>query len=127
MSSVESKGMRRLELDDPEAGVLAYSVEGKISAEQGQELFERVRAAANEGRRLRLYYEIHGFPTAEAGVYLDKLKAIGTIWRTIERMAIVGDQRWLGVYTAMFDPITKPDLKHFKTGQKDAALAWIRE
>ncbi len=127
MSNVDSAGLRRLDIDDPEAGILAYSIEGKVTSEQGQEIFERIEEAAKQGRKLRLYYELHGFPTAEAGVYLDKLKALGTILRTIERVAVIGDQRWLAVYTAIFDPITKADLRHFTTEEKDAAAAWVRE
>jgi hypothetical protein len=126
MSSTEPAGLQRLDIDDPAAGVLAYAVRGKVTAEQGQELFSRFTRAAEEGRKLRLFYELHGFPSAEPSVYLDKLKALGTLLKTIERVAIVGDQRWLDVYTAIIDPITKADIRHFTTDERDAAVAWIR-
>ena len=60
-------------------------------------------------------------------MYLDKLKALGTILKTIERVAVIGDQRWLAAYTAIFDPITKADLRYFTTEEKETAAAWIRE
>jgi len=127
MSSTESAGLRLLDIDDPEAGILAYALHGKVTAEQGEEVFSRFREAAEAGRKLRLYYELEGFPSAEGSVYLDKMKSLGAILKTIERMALVGDQRWLGVYTAIVDPITKADIKHFKSDEKDAAAAWVRE
>ncbi len=127
MSGVETAGLQLLDLDDAEAGIIAYSVGGRVTGEQAQEVWDRVDAAAAEGRKLRLYYEMHGFPSGEPSVFLEKMKRVGKIMKTIERMAIIGDQRWLGVYTRIVDPITKMDIRHFTTEQKDAAAAWIRE
>jgi len=127
MSVEQVQGLQLLDLDDPAAGIMAYSVGGKITAEQGQDIFARIDAAAAEGRKLRLYYELHGFPTAAPSVFLEKFKRLGKILKTIERMAIVGDQRWLAAYTTIFDPITKPDMRHFKTEERAAAIDWIRE
>ena len=127
MSEIESAGLRRLELDDPAAGILAYAVEGKVTTEEAKEVFERIKSAAAEGKKLRLYYEMHSFPKTEAGAILEKLKHVGTILRTLERVAIVGDQRWMAIYTTVFDPIMKAELRHFKTDEKDAAAAWMRD
>ena len=127
MADVETTGLQLLEFDDPDAGIIAYTVGGKITGEQAQEIWDRVDAAAADGCKLRLYCEMHGFPTAEPSVFIEKLKRMGKIMKTIERMAIVGDQRWLGAYTKIFDPITKPDLRHFTSDEKDDAQAWIRE
>jgi hypothetical protein len=127
MSRVEAAGLRRLEQDDDEVGLLAYCLEGKATTEQGEEFFGRVQAAHDAGRKVRMYYELIGFPSAEMGVVLEKFKHIGAMWNAIERMAIVGDQGWLGIYTKLVDPITKPDIRHFKADEKDAALAWLRE
>ncbi len=124
---MEHAGLTRLEFDDPAAGLMAYSVGGKITAEQAQEVFDAIQAAADAGRKLRLYYELHGFPTAEPSVFVEKLKHMGAIWRAVERMAIVGDQRWLGVYTKLMDPVTKPDLRHFGVEEREAARAWLAE
>ena len=127
MTNTESVAFRPLDIDEPEGRLIAYEVGGKITAEQAKVLFDRIEKAAAEDRKLRLYYELHGFPTSEASVMLEKLKRMGTILKTIERVAIVGDQRWLGVYAAIFDPFTKMKLRRFKNEEKDAALAWIRE
>lgn len=122
------EALSKLDLDDPEAGLLAYSIQhGKVTAEQGKEIFERISAAAGEGRKLRLYYELHSIPSTEGSVILEKLKQLGTILKTIERLAIVGDQRWLPAYRAIVDPITRMDIRHFTTDQADEARAWIRE
>lgn len=120
-------GLTKLDVDDPDAGIAAYRLEGKASTEQAQEVFDRVEAAAAAGKKLRLYYELEGFPSAEAGVFFEKLKHVGAILRTIERAAYVGDQGWLKVIAQVFDPITKMEMRHFSMDQKEAALAWLRE
>jgi len=127
MTSSEATGLQLLDLDDAEASIIAYAVGGKITSEQAQEIWDRVDAAAAEGQKLRLYYEMQGLPSAEPSVFLDKMKRMGKIMRTIERMAIIGDQRWLGAYAKIVDPITKMDIRHFTTEQKEEAAEWIRE
>ena len=112
MSNVESAGLRRLDIDDPEPVILAYSVEGKVTGEQGQEVFERIEKAAKRAEGLELV-EVHA--------RLSRRK------ETIERVAVMGDQRWLAAYTAIFDPITKADLRHFTTEEKETAAAWVPE
>ena len=128
MSDIKTEGALRIpDLDDDEAGILAYSIEGKITAEQAKEIFDRIEIGAAAGRRLRVYYEMQGFPKSEPSVFLEKLKRLGTILKTVERLAIVGDQRWLALYTAIFDPITRAELRRFKTDERGEAAAWIRE
>ena len=127
MSITEMAGLQFLDFDDAEAGIIAYSVGGKISGEEAQVVWDRVDAAAAEGRKLRLYCEMQKVPTSEPSVILAKMKRAGKLLKTIERMAIVGDQRWLDAYTKIVDPITKMDLRHFTTEEKGDAIAWIRE
>ena len=127
MTKLETSTFQPLDFDEPEGRLIAYEVAGKITAEQARPLFDRIERAAGEGRKLRLYYELHGFPTSEPSVILEKLKHLGTILKTIERVAIVGDQRWLSAYTAIFDPITKADIRNFKSEDRAAARAWIQE
>jgi hypothetical protein len=127
MNVDQSEGLQRLEFDDPAAGIIAYTIGGKITAEQAAEVFSEIDAAHAEGRKLRIFYEMHGFPTAAPSVFVEKFKHLGTILKTVERMAIVGDQRWLGVYTKIMDPITKPKMRHFTIDERAAAVEWIRE
>ena len=127
MSETEMAGFQLLDFDDAEAGIIAYSVGGRITGEEAQVVWDRVDAAAAEDRKLRLYCEMQKFPTSEGSVFLEKMKRLGKLLKTIERMAIVGDQRWLGAYTKIVNPITKTDIRHFPSEEKNDAIAWIRE
>ena len=127
MSDESLQGMVLLEADDPANGILAYAVDGgDLSDEQLSSIWKRFDDAGAAGTKIRIYAEMHAIPSVQGGVIMDKLKRLGTIMKVTERMAIVGDQGWLDLYTKIVDPITKPDIKHFTTDQKDEALAWVR-
>ena len=128
MNQTDTTSFQPLAFDEPDGNLIAFRIDkGKVTAEQAEPLFERIRTAHADGRKLRVFYELHGIPMSQMGVVVEKLKQLGTILRTIERIAIVGDQRWLTVYRAVMDPITKMDIRVFGTDEADTALAWIRE
>ena len=127
MSEESSKGMEFLEADDVANGILAYAVDGgELSDDQLAAIWKRFDDAAEAGTKIRIYAEMRAIPSVQGGMIMDKLKRLRTIMGVTERMAIVGDQGWLELYAKVIDPITKPDIKHFTTDQKDEALAWVR-
>ena len=46
--------------------------------------------------------------------------------RDFERLAVVGDQRWLEWCTKAFSPMTKTELKYFQPNQLAEAWQWVR-
>ena len=66
-------------------------------------------------------------PKASGALVMDKLKRLGTILTTMERMAIVGDSSWMDVYAKIVDPITRFNVRHFTLEQKEEARAWIQD
>ena len=116
-----------LDFDDPEGGVVAYSVgKGHIPDEAANEIWSRFDKAGAEGRKLSLYCEMRGMPSMDGSLILEKFKRLGTILSTMERFAIVGDQGWLDVYAKLVDPITGFEVRSFSTDQAALAKAWVR-
>lgn len=128
MSDAQTSGFSLLDFDDPADGLLAYAMRpGDMTEEQMAPVWQRFDEAKAAGTKLRLYAEMHGIPSVDSGVVFDKLKRLGTILGTIDRMAIVGDAGWLEFYAKVIDPITKPRIKHFGTADAEVAKAWLRE
>ena len=126
MTGSERYGLRLHRFDDAAAGILAYEVDGgELTEDKANPVWARFDAAKAEGRKLRLYAEMHAIPHVQGAVILDKLKRIGTLLSTMERLAIVGDRGWLGIYEKLVDPVTRFDIRHFTTDQADEALAWL--
>jgi hypothetical protein len=52
---------------------------------------------------------------------------VGTLWKGIEKVAIVGDSRWLEIYIGIMDHLTPQELRHFSPDEKDVAFRWLVE
>ena len=127
MTEGRGSGLRLLDIDDAASGLLAYSIErGEMDDAALDAIWQRFEEAKAAGTKVRIYAEMSGFPSVSASMIIDKLKRLGIILSTLERMAIVGDAAWLDFYAKIADPITKPDIKHFTTEQREKALAWLR-
>ena len=128
MSEGSSYGLKMLEIDNADRGILAYSVDGgDISDDAAAIIWQRFDEAKAKGKKIRLYAEMSALPKVSGKLVSDKLKRLATIFKTIDRMAIVGDAGWMDVYAKIVDPITKFEVKHFTVDQKEEASAWITE
>jgi len=127
MNDTEKYGLRFLDFDDEAAGILAYSADGgEISETDAAPIWQRFEKAQAAGTKIRIYAEMSAIPSVSGGLIFEKLKHLGSILSSLERMAVVGDAGWMGIYAKIVDPITKFDVKHFTLEQRDEAIAWVR-
>ena len=127
MTQHQTSALQLLDFDDAEAGILAYALdEGKLTEEDTAPIWQRFDDAKKSGKKVRVYCEYHAAPTPTGGMIFEKMKRLGTIFSTLERMAIVGDKAWMAIYEKVVNPLTKPDIRHFTTDQRDEAIAWVR-
>ena len=126
MNETKDTSLELLDFDDPEKGLLAYAVHGKITAEAAAPIFERFSNAREAGAKIRIFADMRDYGGFELGVVGEKAKHLGAIFKTVERMAIVGDAGWMAIWAKVFDPVTRPDLRHFGSDQSDEALAWLQ-
>ena len=124
----QSYGLKLLPFDDPDGGVLAYAMDtGRITGQDAAPLWSRFDAAKADGKRLSVYCQLDGVPSVSAEVIGDKFRRFGTLYSAVRRIAIVGDQAWLDLYSRVVDPITRFDLRHFPSTEAAAARAWVEE
>lgn len=127
MNEPDEYGLRLHAFDDPAEGILAYEVDGgNLTEEKADPIWARFDDAKANDQKIRIYAEMHAIPHVQGGVILDKLKRMGTLFSTIDRLAIVGDHGWLGIYEKIADPITRFDIRHFTTDEADDALTWLK-
>jgi hypothetical protein len=126
MTESKKPGIRFLDFDDEANGILAYAIEGDLSDEEVAPVWARFEEAKEFDQKIRIYAEMSVFPKAAPSLVFEKLKRLGAIMSTVERLAIVGDAGWMELYAKIIDPITKPDIRHFSTEQKEEAVAWLR-
>ena len=55
-----------------------------------------------------------------------KFQNLGTILRSIEKMAIVGDERWLETWVSIVDPLTPQQIRYFERDETHPGLVEVR-
>ncbi len=119
-------------IDPPESPaandrIVAYELHGHFSADDMRGLLSHLEAEMDKRGKLRLYQDVSEYGGVELAAIREKFKHIGKLWSGIEKVAVVGDQRWMEIWIGIVDPITPQQLKYFPVGEKDTAFAWLNE
>ncbi len=124
----EKPGFQLLDVDGSDENLLAYELnKGDVTDDELAPYWKRFDEAVKEGRRLRIYAEMHAKPKFGDGLVLEKLKRIESAKSIIERMAIVGDAKWLPGYAKIMAPVMRVEIRHFPMGDNRAAIDWVLE
>ena len=108
--------------------LLAYELnEGEVTDDEFAPYWKRFDEAVDDGRKLRIYAEMHAIPSFGDGLVVEKLNRVANVKSAVERMAIVGDAGWLATYAKAAASMMKIDIMHFPMADSERALDWIRE
>jgi hypothetical protein len=119
--------IRFIDPPTPNDRIIAYEIDGHFTADDMRAFMERIDELTSLGKKALLYQDIESYDGVDISAVIEKFKNMGTLWSGIEKVAVIGDARWLEVYIKVFDPITPQQMKHFKTTEKDEAWAWLEE
>jgi hypothetical protein len=86
---------------------------------------ERIEKIASSGHKALLYQDMVDRGSFDFETIKVKLHNLGMIWRSVEKIAIIGDARWLEIYIGVADHLTPQQLKYFDRSEKDEAFAWL--
>lgn len=126
--SERKPGFQLLDIDGAGQNLIAYELtEGEVTDDELAPYWKRFDEAVDDGRKLRIYAEMHAIPSFGDGLVVEKLKRLTAATSAIERMALVGDERWLAAYAKAAAPMFKAVIRHFPMADKDAALDWVRK
>lgn len=122
---MSESGIRYIEPPTPDERVIAYEIVGHVTVEDMREITERVERVMGSGKKALLYQDMESRDGFEPGVVAEKLKHMKTLWKGIEKIAVLGDSRWLEIYIGAADVITPQQMKHFNTSEQKEAFAWL--
>lgn len=100
---------------------------GRLTLEASRELFEIIEDHDRRHAKLRLLVDMRDYQSAEFAVAWEKLHHMRASFHVIERMAVVGDQRWLEVWLRLASHLVPLLVRHFHGHELDAAWAWLDE
>lgn len=107
--------------------IVGFRIDGKVDNETFDRMLAEVEDRLTRNEKLRLYVELVslGGIGLEA-LFKDMKFGLGN-WRRFEREAVVTDQAWVSKIASVADRLMPSvEVKAFPTGDKEAALAWVR-
>lgn len=122
---MNTSAVRFIEPPEPNDRLVAVEIDGHFSAADMRAFIERLGEITGRGKKALVYQDMQGYDGVDIGALAEKLKHLGTLWKGIEKIAVVGDARWMEIYIALIDPVTPQRIKHFHGTEKDAAFAWL--
>lgn len=122
---MSDSGIRFIDPPQPNERVLAYEVSGHFTGDDMRAFIEKLEQISDRGQKALLYQEMGEREGFDFEAVTEKLKNMGTIWRAVERIAVVGEARWLEIYIGIVDHLTPQQMKYFDRSEKDAAFTWL--
>ena len=107
--------------------VIGFVLSGKLRDEDYKTFVPQVESIlAREGRArlLALFHEFHGW---DLHAVWDDMKFSAQHYSDIERIALVGDQKWEAWMAKICKLFTKAAVKYFDVGDTELAWAWLHE
>jgi hypothetical protein len=122
---MSESGLHFIDPPEPNERILAVEIVGHITTDDMRAYKERLDAIVALGEKALLFQDMIDYDGVDAGAVLEKWKHMGDYWRGFEKMAVVGDRRWLEIYIGIIDPITPQEIRYFDVGQRSEAFEWL--
>ena len=122
---MSDSGIRFIDPPQPNERLIAYELSGNFTGDDMRTFIERLEKISNSGQKALLYQDMTDRGSVDFEAITEKFKNLGTIWRAVERIAIVGYARWLEIYIGIVDHLTPQQMKYFDRSEKDDAFAWL--
>jgi len=107
--------------------ILAFKISGKLHDEDYKKFVPAVEAAVAKEGKVRLLARFEDFHGWDLHALWDDIKFATTHCTKIERIALVGDQKWEAWMAKVCKPFTLAKLRYFDASEIEAARAWLAE
>jgi hypothetical protein len=107
--------------------VLAFKMSGKLHDEDYKTFVPMVDSAIAREGKVRLLAQFEDFHGWDLHALWDDIKFATTHCTKIERIALVGDQKWEKWMAAVCKPFTMAKIRYFDSSAIGAAWAWLAE
>ena len=122
---MSESAIRFIDPPEPNERLLVYEISGDFTGDDMRSFVERLEKIANSGQKALLYQDIVDRGSFDFETIKVKIQNLGTIWRSVEKIAIVGDARWIEVFISILDHLTPQQMKYFERSEKVEAFAWL--
>ena len=120
-------GFDEIQLEKTEKDtIVTLTIKKKLDKEDYERFVPMIERQMEAGAPIRLIVELHDFEGWTAGALWEDTKFAAKHFKSIERMAVVGESRWEKGGTLFFKPFTAAEVRYFDKGDVETARKWIR-
>jgi hypothetical protein len=112
-------------LPESAGDVLGYAIEGELTAESVERMQAEMATAMREHGSIRLLVRVDGMDEVEPSAVWEDLKMTSDYVRNIDRLAVIGDERWHRWSTSLADVFS--EAAYFGPGRDADAWEWLRD
>ncbi|OWK39801.1 STAS/SEC14 domain-containing protein [Fimbriiglobus ruber] len=113
--------------EDAAGKILMLTLSGKLAKEDYAHFTPEVDRAVKEHGKVRMLVRMNDFHGWTPGAVWEDLKFDLFHFSHIERLALVGDERWEAGMAVFCKPFTTAIVRYFDEGKADEASTWIHD
>ncbi|HZZ78428.1 MAG TPA: STAS/SEC14 domain-containing protein [Gemmataceae bacterium] len=114
-------------LEHQDGRILELRVSGKLTARDYDVFTPIVERRIRQFGKIRLLFDMHDFTGWTASALWEDVKFDFGHFRDIERIAMVGENKWQEGMTVFCKPFTSADIRYFDRRDASQALPWLEE
>ena len=106
------------------SGCLNAHFSGKVTVDEYQQFLDALGKRLGTAEKVSLVLKLSGFVYGDFETVTKDIKFGFGEYKRIQRVALVGNQKWIEWFARLIGPFTSAEEKHFPEGQIEAAFAW---
>lgn len=110
-----------------EKNIYAFKATGKLTKKDYDEFLPRLQTLIHKYGALSLFIELEDFRGWEPKAGWEDMKWGMEHDEDFDRIAIVGENRWMKFMVALADLFTEADIRYFKRDEAQQAWDWLRK
>jgi hypothetical protein len=107
--------------------VLEVDLHGKLSRRDFEQIGPDTERLISRYGKIRLLVTMQDFDGWDFGALWEELKWEARHFNDIERIALIGDERWHRAMASVCKPFTTAHVRYFTLHELNAAYAWVDE
>ena len=113
--------------EEDDCKVVVVRISGKVQKEDYAKFVPEVDRLVQRHGKLRMLMEMRDFHGWTAGALWEDTKFAFHHFRSIERLAIIGEKKWQKGMATFCRPFTAAEVRYFERSQKQEAHDWLQQ
>ncbi len=107
--------------------ILEINLHGRLNREDYEDFVPETEKLIRRYGKIRILVTMHDFDGWDAGALWEDLKWDAKHFNHVERLALVGEERWQKWMAGFCKPFTTAKVRHFTFDQLATAHEWLSE